>query len=85
MPTLTYASETRTWNEGQRSRFQAVEMCYLRSACDLKRMDGESNQSLYGKFGMSFKREGMNCGVVEVIKCSTLRWFGHFERIGETN
>ena len=25
----------------------------------------------------------MNCGVVEVVKCNTLRWFGHLERMGE--
>ncbi len=34
LPTLTYASETWTWNESQRSRVQAVEMSPLRrSAC----------------------------------------------------
>ncbi len=31
------------------------------------RMDGESNESEYGKFGMSVKSEGMNCVVVEVV------------------
>ncbi len=29
------------------------EMSYLRGACGLNRMDGESNESVYGKFGMS--------------------------------
>ncbi len=43
-------------------------MSYLRGACGLNRMDGESNESLYGKFGRSFKSEGMNCRVVEVVK-----------------
>ncbi len=57
-------------------------MTYLRGACGRNRMNGESNESVYGKFGMSFKSEGMNCGVVEVVKCSTLRWFGHLERMG---
>ncbi len=79
--TLMYVSET--WNEGPRTRIQAVEMSYLRGACGLNGMDGESNKSVYGKFGMSFKSEGMNCGVVEVVKCCTLRWFGHLERMGE--
>ncbi len=38
-PTLTYASETWAWNESQRSRVQAVEMIYLRSACGVSKMD----------------------------------------------
>ncbi len=46
---LTYASKTWTQNEGQRSRIQAVEMIYLKDACGLNRMDGESNESMYGK------------------------------------
>ncbi len=33
VPTLTFASEILVWNESQRSRVQAVEMSYLRSAC----------------------------------------------------
>lgn len=28
-----------------------------------------------------FKSERMKCGTVEVVKNSTRRWFGHFERI----
>ncbi len=54
VPTLTYASETWTWNEGQRPTIQAVEMSYLRGDCGLNSKDGESNKSVYGKFGMSF-------------------------------
>ncbi len=81
VPTLRHASETRAWNEGQRCRIQAVEMSYLRGTCGLNRMDGESSESVYGKFGMSFKSEGMNCGVVEVVKHSALRWSGHLERM----
>ncbi len=77
-----YEGETWTWNEGQRSRIHAVEMSYLRSACGLNWMDGESNENVYGKFGMSFKSEGMNCEVVEVVKHSTLKWFGHLVRMG---
>ncbi len=44
--TLTYASETWAWNECQRSRVQAVEMSYLRSACGVSRMGGMSNESV---------------------------------------
>ncbi len=58
-------------------------MSYLRGACGLNRMDSESNVSVYGKFGMSVKSEGMNCGVMEVVKRSTLRWFRHLERMWE--
>ncbi len=48
VPTLTYVSEKWTWNEGQRPRIQALEMSYLRGAYGLNRMDGESNESVYG-------------------------------------
>ncbi len=64
---------------GQRCRIQAVVMSYLRGACGLYRMDGESNQIVYGKFGMSVQGEGMNCGVVKYSIC---RWFGHLKRMG---
>ncbi len=47
VPALTYSSETWAWNESQRSRVQAVEMIYLRSACGVSRMDGMSNESVY--------------------------------------
>ncbi len=46
-------------------------------------MDGESNENVYRKFGMSSRGEGMSCGVVEMVKRSTLRWFGHLERMDE--
>ncbi len=82
LPTVMYVSKTWTWNEGQRSRIQTIEMSYLRGSFGLNRIDGESSESVYGKLGMSFKNEGMNCGVVEVVKCNTLRWFGHLERMG---
>ncbi len=73
LPTLTFASETWTWNEDQRSRIQAAEMSYLIDIYGLNRMNSESNESLYGKFGVSVKSEGMNCGVVEMVKHRTLR------------
>ncbi len=46
VPTLTYASNTWAWNESQRSRVQAVEISYLRSACGVTGMDGVSNESV---------------------------------------
>ncbi len=58
-------------------------MSYLRSGCSVNRMDGESNENLYRKSGMSSIGEGISCGVVEMVKCSTLRWFGHLERMNE--
>ncbi len=58
VPTLTYPSETWAWNEIQRSRVQAVEMSYLRSACGVSRMDGMSNDGMYERFGMCHVGEG---------------------------
>ncbi len=49
----------------------------------MNRMDSESNENVYGRFGMTIKGEGMSCGMVEVVKLSTLRWFGHLERLCE--
>ncbi len=51
---------------------ESRQLSYLRGVCGLNKMDGESNESVYGRFGMSFKREGMNCGVVEVAKHNIL-------------
>ncbi len=62
VPTLTYASETWAWNESQRSRVQAVEMSYLRSACGVSRMDGVSNESVYEHFEMYHVGAGTNNG-----------------------
>ncbi len=53
MPTLTCASETQTLNGAQRSRIQAVKIDHL-GACGLNRMDGESNESVYGNLVFSF-------------------------------
>ncbi len=83
VPTLTYASETWAWNKSQRSRVQAVEMSYLRSACGVSRMNGMSNESVYEHCGMSHVGEGKKCGVVEEVKRQTLKWFGHMEQMGE--
>ncbi len=78
-----YASETWMWNQSQKSKIQAIEMSYLRGGCGVNRMDGESNENIYRKFGMSSRGEGMSCGVVEMVKRSTLRRFGHLERMDE--
>ncbi len=77
VPTLTYVSETWAWNESQSSRVQAMEMSYLRSACDVSRMYGMSNESVYERFGMCRVGEGKKCGVVEEVKGQSLKCFGH--------
>ena len=52
LPTLTYGSETWTWNRAQQSRVRGVEMSYLRGACGVTRWDSLSNESVYEKCGM---------------------------------
>ncbi len=59
-------------------------MSYLRSACGVSRMDGMSNESVYEHFGMCHVGEGKKCGVVEEVKRQTLKWFGHMERMEES-
>ncbi len=79
VPALTYASKTWAWNESQRSRVQAMEMSYLRSACGVSRMDGMSNESVYKHFGMCHVGEGKKCGVVKGVKRQMLKWFGNIK------
>ena len=62
---------------------QALGISYLRAACGVSRLEGESNESVYNRFCMTCKGEGMMCGVVEWIKRNALRWFGHIERMDE--
>ncbi len=69
-------------NVTQKSKIQTVEISYLRGGCGVSRFDSENNESAYGRFGMFNKVEGMSSGVLEVMKRSTLRWFGHMERMG---
>ncbi len=76
VPTVAHANETWVRNQSQRSKIQAAEMSFLRGGCGVNRMEGESNENVYRKFGMFRRGEGMSCGVVEMVKCSTLRWFG---------
>ncbi len=82
LPTLTYGSENWTWNGAQQSRVRAVEMSYLRGACVVSRWDGLSNTSVYERCGMRGRGSGVGCGVVKWVKRSTVRWFGHIERMG---
>ncbi len=81
LPTLSYASETWTWNAAQQSRIQAVEMSYMWGACGVcvSRWDAESNEDTYGRLGKSEAAVGMDCGVVEWVKQSTLT-FTHLPR-----
>ncbi len=48
----------------------------------MSRWDGLSNASVYERCGMRGRGSGVGCGVVEWVKQSTLRWFGHIERMG---
>ncbi len=81
LSTLTYGSENWTWNGAQQLRVHAVEMSYLRGSCGVNRWDGQSNESVYERCGMRGHGHGVWCGVVEWVKRSTLRWFGHIERM----
>jgi len=76
-------SDEQVWEAAENTLDEAVNG-NLRGCCGVNRMDGESNENVYGRFGMASKGEGMSCGVVEMVKCSTLRWFGHLQRIGES-
>ncbi len=39
LPTLSYTSETWTWNAAQQSQIRAVEMSYLWGACGVSKWD----------------------------------------------
>ncbi len=56
---------------------------YMQGAYGVSRWDGESNEDMYGRFGMSEATVGMDCGVVEWVKRSTLRWYGLVMRMNE--
>ncbi len=43
--------------------------------------DGLSNECVYERCGIRGSGSGAGCGVVECVKRSTLRWFGHVERM----
>ena len=48
------------------------EIIYLRNIYDVRRMDGESNKSVYNKSDVSIQCVLMKCGVVDQAKCNTL-------------
>ncbi len=73
--TLSYASETWTWNAAQQSRIRAVEMSYMQVPV-VCQGGIESNEDTYGRVGMSESAVGMDCGVAEWVKQSALRWCG---------
>ncbi len=50
-----------------------MEMSYLRGACEVTRWDGESNESVYKRYGMGNHAKGMNYRVVEWLKKNLLR------------
>ena len=80
LPTLNRGSETWTWNRAQQLRVSAVEMSYLRGACGVTRWEDESNESVHERSGMGPFTNRVKCGVVEWMKQSSLRWFGHIGR-----
>lgn len=82
LPALNYASEIWVWNGSNQSSINAVENNYLRGVCDLTRWNGESNESVYQRCGMGERVIGIDYGVIERLKHSTLKWFGHVERMG---
>ncbi len=77
-PTVAYASETWVWNQSQRSKIQAVEISYLRGGCGVNQMDGESNENVHRKSGMSSRGEGMSCGDGEVQHIDMVWTFGKY-------
>ncbi len=60
---------------------RGMEMNFLRGTCGVTRWDGESNESVHERCGMGSHANGANCGVVELVRRNTLRWFGHVERM----
>ncbi len=68
-----------TWSREQKSIVCAVEMTYLRGACGVTRWDCVSNENVYERCGLTVCGSGVGFSVVELVKMSTLRWFGHRE------
>ncbi len=59
LPTVTYGSENRIWSKAQQSIACAVEMSYLRGACEVNRWGSVSCQSVYERFGMKGHDSGV--------------------------
>lgn len=47
----------------------------------MARWDGESNEGTYERCGMEACASGVKWQVIEWVKKSTLRWFGHIGRM----
>lgn len=47
----------------------------------MSRWEGESHEDVVECFGMGVTAWGVICGVVEWVKCGTLRYFGHVTRM----
>ncbi len=45
----------------------------MRGACGVSKRDGESNEDMYGRFGMSEAAVGMDC---EVVERTEKEWIG---------
>ena len=58
-------------------------MAYLRAGVGVTRMDRISNEDVFERYGMAEGAPGMNCGVVEKVKRSALRWYEHVWRMPE--
>lgn len=50
-------------------------MSYLRESCGLTSWNGESNKSVYERYGMGERANDVDCGVTERAKLNTLKWF----------
>ncbi len=53
LPTLSYASETWTWNAAQKSQIRAVEMSYMRGACGVSSCYRQSNGDTWERLFIS--------------------------------
>lgn len=64
-PAVSYAVGLWMWNAAQQSRIYAVETSCRRGTCCVSGWEGESNKSVYAKFGMGMTVKGEDCGVME--------------------
>src|SRR5678815_4666944 len=77
LPVLLYSSETMVWNKKYRSKVQCVHIHNLRGMLGVRRIDKMRNERI---------RElcGVKKAVNERINESMLRWFGHVERMNDS-
>ncbi len=69
---------------------RVMEMSYMRPCCGVPVVcqdgaDRVMRTCMYGRFGMSETAVGMDCGVVEWVKQSTLRWYENVTRMNACN